>query len=123
MPKTTQQEIASYFFEKTGRKATPALYRQAIGNAVTLLSSGFKPQEIYIGIDYCIKHPPAKGFNSLGWLSYTLNDILADLQAEQIRNMHQAVKEFEQSTDEIIDNSKKFLEKHKTEIKTKGGKW
>lgn len=81
----TAGEIAKTFFYLTERRATPATFTQTLGQARTLLKAGFNKFEIIEGIKYCVKNPPPKGFNSLGWLSYTLEDILKKLKIKHIK--------------------------------------
>lgn len=81
----TAQEIAKTFFYLTKRRSTPATFVQTIGQAKTLLNAGFSKFEIIEGIKYCIENPPKKGFNSLGWLSYTLEDTLKKLKVKNIK--------------------------------------
>lgn len=78
-------EIAKTFFKLTERRATSATMRATIAQANHLLTKGFTRYEIEIGIRYCINHPPRLGFNSLGWLSYDLENILVKVKVEQIK--------------------------------------
>lgn len=81
----TAKEIAQSFFYLTKRRATPATFTMTIGQAKTLLNAGFSKFEIIQGIEYCIKHPPKNGFNSLGWLSYVLEDVLKKIKVQGIK--------------------------------------
>lgn len=77
--------LAKYFYFKTQRRTTKGTMAQTIGQAKALLSAGFTCQEIEQGIDYCVENPPKKGFYSLGWLSYDLENILVKLKAKQAK--------------------------------------
>lgn len=78
-------KIAQHYFKHTNRRATPATMRQAIGQAKTLLNSGYGYDEITLGIEYCVKHPPKGGFRSLGWLSYDLENIMIKIKAQETK--------------------------------------
>lgn len=77
--------LAKQFFIETNRRATPGTMKQNIGQARTLLNAGFSSEEIMTGIKYCTKHPPRNGFQSLGWLSYDLENVLKKVKAECVK--------------------------------------
>lgn len=79
-------KIAKHFYNSTKMKATPAMVRTAIGHAKSLINTGFTHDEIINAIDYCVANPPPKGFMSLGWLSYTMNDVLKKIKVKQIKD-------------------------------------
>jgi len=85
--------IAFEFFKLTNRRYTPATLKQTISQAQNLLDCGFKQHEILQGIHWCIEHPPPKGFYSIGWLSYDLENILHKIKAKEVQeNMTAPVK-------------------------------
>jgi hypothetical protein len=106
-------EITKTFFYLTERRATPATFAQTIGQAKMLLNAGFNKFEIIEGIKYCIAHPPKKGFNSLGWLSYTLEDILKKIKIQHIK------KELSE-TQISIDNAEVDVNANKRKIENRG---
>lgn len=77
--------IAKHFFEvKTDIKCTPRLMVMGISQAKTLLIAGYTADEINKAIDWCIVHPPKKGFNSIAWLQYDMANILNKVMAKEV---------------------------------------
>jgi hypothetical protein len=109
----TASEIAKTFFYLTERRATPATFTQTLGQARTLLNAGFNKFEIIEGIKYCIANPPKKGFNSLGWLSYTLEDILKKIKIQHIK------KEMSETTISV-DNAEVDVNANKRKAENRG---
>ena len=114
----SEREVARYFFDKTGRKATPALFGQSLGQVKTLLLSGFTEEEIKKGIDYLVENPPKNGFRSLGFLSYCLDDILLKIKVKELRERASGVITQINETQEATNNVQKFL--NQKEVKVKG---
>lgn len=76
-------KIAKEFYKITQRRTTA--FNATIGQAKHLLNAGFTEEEIIQGIEYFVKYPPKNGFNSLGWLSYGLEDALKKIKAKQVK--------------------------------------
>jgi hypothetical protein len=98
--------LAKYFFLKTGRRATGGLMAQAVGQAKHLLTAGFSLKEIEQGVEWFITHPPKNGFNSLGWLSYGLNDALVKIKAQQAKEQMNNTEMKPMTTPEVQRSAK-----------------
>jgi hypothetical protein len=80
-------EIARYFFTVTNKRATKATMSMSIGQAKSLLNAGFTFEEITKVIDYLTLHPPRNGFNSLGFLSYVMEEVLDKIKAKEVKEL------------------------------------
>lgn len=110
MARTESQVIADYFYNAKNIKTTPAQYRLTLGQAKQLLDSGYSKDEIKDSIDYLIENPPEKGFFSLGFLSYCINNVLSQIKKNETRKL-ETIKEKEFKgfeTVQISDNKNKF---------------
>lgn len=105
--------LAKLFFQKTGRRATKATMGQSINQAKSLLDAGFNVQEIEQGIDWCIKVSPPKGFNSLGWLSYDLENILLKIKAKEVKQSFSQESLVTKDDIEEIQTNKIFASKER----------
>lgn len=81
--------LAQYYFQITNRRATPATMKQTIGQAKSLLSSGFTAEEMIRVINELVEHPPKKGFNSFGFLAYVMEETLIKLKAKEAKQVMQ----------------------------------
>jgi hypothetical protein len=83
----------------------------SINQAKSLIEAGFDYEEIKQGIEWCVEHPPKKGFQSLGWLSYDLENILVKVKAKQTKKEMDIINLDWKPTEEFI--SKKEYEQLK----------
>jgi hypothetical protein len=113
------QDIAKYFYEKTGRHITKGTYVQQISCAKNLINAGFSSDDIIKGIDWLIANPPRNGFSSLGYLSYVLDDILIVIKANEIKQS--IIQDYNQYIDlcknEQFSNVEKFQQQSKPKVK------
>lgn len=78
------------FYRFTNQRRTSAMYRKTMAQASLLLNQ-YTQSEIISAIDWCCEHPPPKGFTSLGWLEYDMNNILAKVQAREVKEEQRAM--------------------------------
>lgn len=104
-------ELAKTFFSLTERRATAATFTQTIGQAKALLNAGFSKEEIISAIQYCIDNPPPKGFNSLGWLSYTIEDVLRKIKAKQAKEQIEKIAFVEPAQEVDVDANRRKIER------------
>jgi hypothetical protein len=115
------KEIANEFFRATNKRPTKATFGITMKQAQALLECGFSKEEIIQGIHYCATHPPKKGFYSLGWLSYVLEDILIKITAK--RAIEEAKKDsLYQTNKEVGINANKRKFERNNNLETRYGK-
>lgn len=78
------KEIATAYYRETNQRYTPAMFTKTISQALKLLVT-YSYEEIIEAIEWCSKNPPPKGFTSLGWLSYDMNNILRQSKLKDIK--------------------------------------
>lgn len=112
------KDISIYFFEKTNQRATPAMFKKTGSQIKNLIESGYKEEEIIKCIDYLVENPPPKGFYSIGYLSYTINDVLQKIKLKELREKSElAIQDSLCSVENSKSNSEKFLNKKKNRFK------
>lgn len=82
------KQIALHFIEKTSGRATKAIMGKTINQAKSLLTEGYKKEEILNVIDYLIDVKKIDMF-SLGYVNVSINSILLTInkaQNELIKN-------------------------------------
>lgn len=104
-------EIAKHFFAVTERRPTKGTMGMTIKQALNLLDAKFTKDEVKIGIEWAHKHPPRNGFQSLGWLSYDLENILKKVRAQQkieeMKNVNTIIEENKITFPEHIEHKRK----------------
>lgn len=108
---TKCKEIATYYYDKRGIKPTQAQFTVTLQHAKSLLNK-YEINHIKLGVDYNIAHKPPKGFISLSWLNYCLDDIIAEHKAKIIlaqQDEDHEIKQVQQtkSSFERISNDKR----------------
>lgn len=73
------KEVALYFHNKIGGKATPAMYARTIKQAKSILNAGYTEQEMISCIDYIIDIKKIDMY-SIGYLSYAIEPTLKELE-------------------------------------------
>jgi hypothetical protein len=105
------KEIVTHFLTRTNQKATPTIFKKNLGHAMSLLKSGYSEQDIYDVIEYYADHPPVKGFISLAWLVYSINDGILEVNKLRARKELEKAKPVIQEQPECTEeNYRKFLE-------------
>jgi UDP-N-acetylmuramoylalanine-D-glutamate ligase len=90
---TVAKDIALHFVNATNQRVTPHIMRKTIQQAKSLLSSGYKKDEIISVIDFLIKHKSANMY-SLGYVNASINDILREMkEMEEKERLEQVRKE------------------------------
>lgn len=87
----TTKDLATYFFNVTNQKWTGRNFSRTIGQINTLLKEGYTLEEIKAAIDYYVENPPEKGFYSIGWLNYNINQALRQVAIKKIEKQQQGV--------------------------------
>ncbi|MDD3414856.1 MAG: hypothetical protein PHY47_12750 [Lachnospiraceae bacterium] len=105
------KSIASEFYKTTNKRPTKATFGVTMKQAQSLIEAGFSKQEIIDGIHYCAAHPPKKGFMSLGWLSYVLEDTLIKIKAEQTLNEIRESNHYKIEQEVGVDGNKRKFER------------
>lgn len=113
------KEVAVYFYNKIGVKATPAMYAKTIKQAKTLLTAGYSVYDICRVIDYTVD---IKKFDiySLGYFSSTIAYLLKELDKLETTNVAKEVKtKMLNHTREVKDNNES-AERNKQKAKNIG---
>lgn len=87
----SKQSIAKAFYDITKQKATKQMFLGTMQQAHSLLEAGYEEQDIISAIQYCYEHPPRNGFQSLGWLQYDINNIIAKLKAIDLKEKYKGI--------------------------------
>lgn len=110
---TDAKDIALHFINMTSERATPSIIKKTIGQAKTLLSSGYNKDEIIKVIDYILDVKKVDMY-SLGYVSVTINDMLKEIRENE--RAEQLVKEKQ----EIQEAMHKEQQEQRNEVKDDG---
>ena len=89
---TIAKEVAIYFYNKVGIKATPAMYARTIKQAKSLLEAGYTEEEIIYCLDFVVDIQKVDIY-SLGYLSYSIAKIIKDLRALESQKAASEIKQ------------------------------
>lgn len=90
------RDIALHFVDLTGLRVTPRIMQKTIGQAKTILMSGYSKDEVISALDFAVKK---RGIDiySLGYITASINDLLREIKEEQkkdsLQDDKQAIKE------------------------------
>lgn len=116
--RSPSNDVALHFVNKSGVRATPAMYSKTNRQAQSLLDAGYTKEEIIACIDYFIDVEKVDMY-SLGYLSFNIASAIKKIRqsinkklADEQRAMHTIVetKEVEYNNESAERNKKKASE-------------
>ena len=109
------RELAKCFYSKTGLKcATQKMFLSAVSSADALLRAGWTCSEVIEVIDYLIVHPPSKGFYSLAFLQYVMDETMTKIRAQSAKKQQEETPYVPPTVSTDEDNRRKYEEQQRT---------
>lgn len=118
---TIAKDVASYFYQKTGIRGTPAMYAKTIKQAKSLLEAGYTEEEIIYCLDFVIDIKKIDIY-SLGYLSYTIANIIKEVRATNSQKVASEVKQKMDNMSKEVLGDNEGLERNKQKAQNIGVK-